>query len=166
MKRKGDYIKRIAPGRAGPSYNELRNIRKQALKRNALSEVPYGKDIALEQYESTLKEIIWACKKKGKKLIFLTQPTLWDKEMVGELELLLWEHVDTNSAFTPEILSELMDEYNQVLISVCQEENVICIDLASMLPKDSTVMYDDCHFNVNGCEILSNILVEKLKEYI
>ena len=58
-----------------------------------------------------------------------------------------------------------MDKYNVVLTEVCKEEKVDCIDLASMLPKETSIYYDDFHFNINGCrrvaEIVSEYLVRK-----
>ena len=45
-------------------------------------------------------------------------------------------------------------------VRVCREEGVDCIDLASMLPKDTTVFYDHCHFNIEGCRKIAGILLD------
>ena len=52
----------------------------------------------------------------------------------------------------------LVDAYNRAMIEVCRDEGVDCIDLASLLPKDTSVFYDDFHFNIPGCEKIANIL--------
>ncbi|KIX12937.1 hypothetical protein X474_16690 [Dethiosulfatarculus sandiegensis] len=31
-----------------------------------------------------------------------------------------------------------------------KQEKYPCLDLAELLPKDTTVFYDDCHFNEGG----------------
>ena len=91
----------------------------------------------------------------------LTQPTLYQNNLSKELDALLWEHVG-GSAYTTEILEEIMLAYNQTLIEVCKEEGVPYIDIASILPKDKSVFYDDCHFNISGCEMVSEIVFEKI----
>jgi hypothetical protein len=75
--------------------------------------------------------------------------------------VLLWESVD-NSAYTSKVLEEIMSAYNQTLIEVCKEEGIPYIDIASMLPKDTSVFYDDCHFNISGCEMVSEIVFERV----
>ena len=52
----------------------------------------------------------------------------------------------TDGAYPPNILEEIILSFNQSLQKECREQGVICVDLASMLPKDSSVFYDDCHF--------------------
>ena len=56
-----------------------------------------------------------------------------------------------------------MGMYNETLLTVCRNRRIECIDLESSLPKDTTVFYDDVHFNVSGsrkvAEIVSNYLL-------
>jgi len=35
-------------------------------------------------------------------------------------------------------------------LRICQERRVECLDLAPLLEKDTTVFYDDVHFNESG----------------
>jgi hypothetical protein len=62
--------------------------------------------------------------------------------------------------FTSAVMCSVMNRYNQATIDVCREENVDCIDLAGMLPKDTTIFYDHCHFNISGCERVAEILAD------
>jgi hypothetical protein len=61
----------------------------------------------------------------------------------------------------------MMERYNQALRDVCSVDKVDSIDLARLLAKDTSVFYDDCHFNVQGCEtvatIVARFLVQKLE---
>ena len=68
----------------------------------------------------------------------------------------------TDGAYPPNILEEIILSFNQSLQKECCEQGVICVDLASMLPKDSSVFYDDCHFNISGCEKVATILCDAL----
>ena len=36
------------------------------------------------------------------------------------------------------------------MLDVCREEGVDCLDLAALIPKDTSAFYDDCHFNIAG----------------
>ena len=40
-----------------------------------------------------------------------------------------------------------------------------CIDLAKTLPKDTTVFYDDVHFNENGAHQMVQIVADYLLHY-
>ena len=116
-------------------------------------------DEALARYRQTLIDIIRLCRKRNQQILFLTQPTLYQKQMPEDLRALLWQHCD-DGAYTPEVLENLLDRLNETLVSVCQEENVPLVDLAAELPKDTTVFYDDCHFNTSGSLRVAEIIAE------
>jgi len=54
----------------------------------------------------------------------------------------------------------MIDAFNRTLIKVAQENAVDYIDLAAMLPKDTSTFYDDVHFNLAGCDKVSTIVAE------
>jgi len=56
------------------------------------------------------------------------------------------------------VLNILMKKYNDIVRTVCQENNVQCIDLTKHLPSNTNVFYDDCHFNENGAEMVAEIV--------
>ena len=65
-------------------------------------------------------------------------------------------------------MSKGIESYNDTLLEICSDRQVECINLASRLEKDTTVFYDDCHFNESGArkvsEVLSNsLLSQRLK---
>jgi hypothetical protein len=78
---------------------------------------------------------------------------------------LLWEYTD-DGAYSPEALASLMQAYNQTMISVCQDHRVDCLDLASLLPKDTSVFYDDAHLNTSGCEQVARIVSDHLSQLL
>ena len=95
----------------------------------------------------------------------MTQPTLWHENMSLDLQGLLWQSA-LRGSYTPKILAKMMDDYNNVMLDVCEEKKVYCLDLAKILPKNRSVFYDDCHFNNSGCQKIANILSEYLYEKI
>jgi len=54
--------------------------------------------------------------------------------------------------------------YNKATLRVCEERGIHCLDLASALPKDDSVFYDDVHFNESGAGKIANILAQYLLE--
>lgn len=165
-------LRRLAPAgeiqdAKGQWYTEVRRKRQEALKRNPQREVPEeALGQALLTYRRDLRQIIRTCRKNQQQLVMMTQPTMYRKDLPEDLERLLWASSDTGAA-TAEVLEQVMAACNQTMIEVCQAEGVDCIDLAAMLPKDTSTFYDDAHFNISGCERVANIVcdffVAKLK---
>jgi len=99
--------------------------------------------------------------------IFMTQPAMWKPDLPKELsDLLLFGGVGPSHResgheyYSVEALFEGMRMYNETLIAICRARNVECVDLASLLPQDTTVFYDDCHFNDSGSRRVATILAE------
>ncbi len=140
-------------------YSEKRKVRQAKLARNTITEIPEGCEDALDRYRVDLFDMIAACRERGVKLVLMTQPTLYKHNLSPELDRLLWAY-SFDGAYTPGILSELMDKYNQTMREVCEDEDVDLIDLAAILPQDTTVFYDDCHFNISGCEKIASVVLD------
>ena len=124
---------------------------------------------ALEEYSRNLNAIIDLAEVRHTRTIFVTQPTMWKPGLPKELsDLLLFGGVGRyhresgHEYYSVEALSEGMSMYNEKLMGVCRSRNVECVDLASYLPADTTVFYDDCHFNESGSEKVATIIAEYL----
>jgi len=123
----------------------------------------------LREYESNIKQIIAVARENKKKLLFLTQPTIWKESMTEYEKSIIWfgwigRYQTDNSGryYSVSALRRGMDAYNETLIHVCQAYKVDCLDLAAILPKDTTIFYDDCHFNEHGAEVVSKELTRHL----
>ncbi len=68
--------------------------------------------------------------------------------------------------YVPEVLAEGMREYNQVLLEVCAEEKLRCVDLANLLPQSFDYMHDDVHFSEAGARKVAEILAGELAEVV
>jgi hypothetical protein len=62
------------------------------------------------------------------------------------------------SYYSSEALATGMQKYNDTLLNICQERHLECVDLSSILVKDTTVFYDDAHFNESGARKVSIVL--------
>ena len=149
---------------AGEWYAAARKLRQTTLRNSPRDTLPADMDAALDRYRTNLEKIIELSEELGKTVVFVTQPTLYEEEMPRENSELIWGGVNQKLgfAYTDRILARLMQAYNDVLLETCAAHDVECIDLATTLPKDTSVFYDDCHFNISGCEKVASALAEHL----
>jgi hypothetical protein len=71
----------------GKNIQRWRKDRQESLeKRN----YPPDLNLALEEYSNNLKEIIKIVKEKKRKIIFLTQPTMWRTGLEKDIQNLFW----------------------------------------------------------------------------
>ena len=54
----------------------------------------------------------------------------------------------------------MMEKYNQRTLEVCTKTNMPIYDLASVMGADTSVFYDDCHFNDTGARKMSNAIAD------
>ncbi|WP_299887496.1 GDSL-type esterase/lipase family protein [uncultured Lacinutrix sp.] len=117
----------------------------------------------LNHYENNLKKIIREAQKRDISVIFITQPTLWQKNLSDKYKTLLAAraHYNKTPLYTGEALNKIMTIFNKRLIKVCIQTNTEYIDL--QLPKNQTIFYDDMHFNESGAEIVAEKVYQFLK---
>jgi lysophospholipase L1-like esterase len=126
---------------------------------------------ALEEYAGNVNRIIDIAREKSVRLIFMTQPTMWRPGLPQDLEALLWlggigdfQKESGRPYYSAAALDNGMKAYNDTLLRVCRERRAECFDLASGLEKDTTVFYDDVHFNESGARKVAEALSEYLHE--
>jgi lysophospholipase L1-like esterase len=114
--------------------------------------------IGLAEYRHRLEDIANECHRLGVRCLFITQPSIWRADLPPQAQsLLLFGWV--GPPFQPSghvSLSDLergLTSYNQVTMQVWQNSHVECLDLASALPKDTSVFYDDVHFTEQGARL-------------
>jgi len=152
----------ILQDQAGLVYRDLRAKRKEMLERKTFTSPPADLPAGLAQYKTDLERLVMLCQKRNQKLLLLTHPSLYQTNMPARLSSLLWEYTD-DGAYSPEVMAQMMDQYNSVMKSVCREQHVELIDMAALVPKDTTALYDDVHLNIGGCRQVAEILAEYFK---
>lgn len=125
----------------------------------------------LSVYRQNLLTIADLAAQKSVKLVFLTQPTLWKKDATAEEKALFWmggvgqfQREPGHDYYSPGALADAMARFNQTLLDVCKERSLDCIDLAEMVPRDTSIFYDDCHFGTRGADLIANRIAEHLKK--
>ncbi len=127
---------------------------------------------ALGEYAKNINGMIDIAQEKSTRLIFMTQPAMWKPGLPQNLEALLWlggigdfQKESGKSYYSAAALEKGMKAYNDTLVRICRERQVECLDLAAMLEKDTTVFYDDVHFNEGGArkvaETLSRYMLDR-----
>ena len=151
----------------GLLYRKMREWRFYATKIDTLPDIKTGLTI----FHKNLKEIVKLVYEinPNAHIIFMTQPVLWNKNLPQFYEKILWMGYTKKGIlginkkyFSSAALYSGMQKYNNKLKKFCSIHNLTLIDLDSMLPKDTSIFYDDCHFNENGSKITATIL----KNYI
>lgn len=124
----------------------------------------------LATYRANLTTYVNLVRARGSKLLLITQPALWRPDLSAEDQKRLWmggrgdyQKQEGMPYFSVRVLSEAMDRFNEVTRSVCKEMNVECLDLATMIPKDSDHFYDDCHFGDAMSKQIAEIVAEAIR---
>ena len=158
---------RLIQDNVGAVYNDWRRNRRLAKKYNTMPHLA----MHLSNYKSSLNNFVDVATQAGMRTIFMTQPTMWRTNLSSDEDKLMWfgwggsNQVNSTRYYSIEVMMSTMSEFNRVLLEVCSERDVECIDLAMLVEKDTSTFYDDCHFNVSGsrktAEILLNYLAGK-----
>ena len=157
---------RGAQDEAGAIYNEWRRNRREAGR--IIRALP-DMTSALDEYARNIKEVATLAKARSVRLILVTQPTLWRPGLPPDLDALLWfggvgdfQARPGHPYYSVEALAEGIKRYNDVVLQACATEHLECIDLSS-LAKDTSVFYDDVHFNEAGARQVAGIVANHLK---
>jgi len=126
-----------------------RENRRQALQRKTIHEISPKLSLGCAVYAATLKKIIYLCRSRQQTIVLMTQPSIYRGDLPEDLQGLLWNNQHA-SAFSVDALETMMAAFNRTMLDVCREEGVDCLDLAALIPKDTSAFYDDCHFNIAG----------------
>jgi hypothetical protein len=126
---------------------------------------------ALATYRKNLNTFIDVLGSRKVRVILMTQPTLWRADLPAKDQKLLWMGGKGNFQakqglpyYSVSALAEGMVKFNDVMLSVCKERSVDCVDLATMIPKDTDHFYDDCHFGFKTSEKMADIVAEAVKK--
>lgn len=127
-------------------------------------------DAPIVEYRRNLNAMADLAAAAGARLVLVTQPSAWREGMSDGEEHQLWlgliatEGAAAAPYFTTRALSRAMARYNGTLLDVCRERKLDCVDAATLLPHDTSAMYDDIHFNEQGSRLLARVLAEHFRK--
>lgn len=152
---------------AGRNYVRWRSERRNAAR---IRETMPDLTTALAEYSRNVGRLIDLARERGVRPIFLTQPTLWRDDLPRDLTALLWvgrvgpEDGGGHEYYSVAVLAAEMKAYNDMLLKTCRVRQVECFDLASRVPRDGSVFYDDDHYNENGSRLVAELIHGFLRE--
>jgi lysophospholipase L1-like esterase len=122
----------------------------------------------LSEYRGRIRRLGDACATLQVRCLFLTQPTIWRKDLTKAETDLTWfgwvgPQDDPKGYVSIEQLADAMSRYNGALLETCAQERLECMDLAAVVPKDTSALFDDCHFNENGARLVAARVAEYLR---
>ncbi len=142
------------------NYKNLVRLRKS----NPLSPSPPQTNIAA--FDTNLRTIIGICRANNIDLVMLTQPTTWNSRLDPGVAAWHWMNCCNEVSFREADMDRALEQYNDVTRRLASEFKISLVDLGRALPKSSEIMYDDCHFNLNGARIAAECIAGLLNQDI
>jgi hypothetical protein len=107
------------------------------------------------------------CRTLKVRCLFLTQPSHWRSDLTPVEEQSLWQGLvgpwnDHGGYVAAGDLEKAMNAYNRTLLDLCQQDGLECFDLASVIPKNSSVFFDDIHYTEAGADLVADRLLDYL----
>jgi lysophospholipase L1-like esterase len=120
---------------------------------------------SLDEYSDNVREIIRLGRASGTRIIFMTQPSLWEDTDYwrGIQESYYWEERE-DSRLSAATVWRMLEIFNSELLSICSSEGIPCLDLASMVPHSPEYFYDGMHFTEAGARLVSDLLADFMIE--
>ncbi len=125
-------------------------------------------------FRRTLEDMVSLARRFDTRLIILTQPALWDAA-TSDHELLHamhagglgppggWQEGKTKF-YTPSVLAAALNELNSLTKLVCRETAAECVDLASVMPGNLEMFYDDVHSTAKGSKFIAETVLASILE--
>lgn len=143
-------------------FSNIHKEKTDAVKKGRILEK--YKETYLKDYESRLETLIDISRRNGVEPVFITQAALYGNAVddVTGVNLGTLQVGDKSGGFSWEIL----EAYNDVTRKVSMRDGVLCIDLASEMPKSSAYYYDFYHFNNMGADKAADIIYRHLYPFL
>jgi lysophospholipase L1-like esterase len=113
------------------------------------------------EYRDRIRRLAAECRRRGKRCVFMSQPSLWRADLEAGEEASLWlgwiGSVDSPRGYASSAdLERAMHAFNDVLLKTARSEGVEAFDLAAAIPRTSQVFFDDTHYTAYGAELVAD----------
>jgi lysophospholipase L1-like esterase len=122
------------------------------------------RDHYLKPYAQRLKRLIDEAREQGIEPVLISQPMVYGNviDPVSGADL---ARVDVGG-INGKAVWEILQLYNEVLRQVASQNQVLFIDLGAEMPKSSRYFYDTFHYTNEGCQLVANIIDERLAPFL
>jgi lysophospholipase L1-like esterase len=149
----------------GHSEVDLTATRHLALAEDVVAATVEGASRALPAYAARLRDIASVTRQNGIDPVFITQPALFG-DVIDPATGVDLATVQVSGRGNGHLEWRLLEAVNDVTRSVSRDEQVLLIDLARALPKDSRYFYDFLHFTNEGSQQVGAIVATELLPYL
>lgn len=125
----------------------------------------------IDEFRRNMTLIIALLRERGTEPVLITQPSMWRNDLTSEENALLWlgsadgwpPNKEGGPYYAVGAMDAMLALYNDALRDIARDEKAALIDLASLVPRDATVFYDDVHFNEGGAERAARAIADALR---
>ena len=124
---------------------------------------------ALADYRRTLNVLADEAARLKVPLVLVTQPAVWGPDLAAATVRTLWmggtddfQDHPGESYFAVPALARALDGYNRVVLDVCRDRGLTCVDLAAAMSRDTSLFYDDAHFDEAGARRAADVVAAAL----
>jgi hypothetical protein len=137
---------------------EVTTDRKQVIKQ-------LHRENYLKPFGERIQELIALSRKHGMEPVFLTQPVLYGR-VVDDLTGINLATLRVTDDMNGDIGWEVLELYNDVVRQRGREADVLVIDLAREMPKNSVYYYDLMHYTNAGAALVADIVAAQLTPFL
>ena len=119
----------------------------------------------LPGFGERIQELIKLSRAHGMEPVFLTQPVLYGP-VVDDLTGINLAALRVSGDMNGDLGWEVLELYNDVVRQRGKEANVLVIDLAREMPKNSAYYYDLMHYTNAGAELVADIAAARLTPFL
>ncbi len=122
-------------------------------------------DMILGSFRKRLNELIELCTKYNIQPLLITQPSIFGDGTLGGGDPAIDFHV-FKTRENGQLFWMKLELYNNITKEVAREKQVPCIDLATLMPKDTLYYYDIVHYTNEGAQKVACIIYDGMKNYL
>lgn len=117
------------------------------------------------EYAKRLERLIETARANDIEPVFITQPALYGSG-IDHMSNLNLESIEVREQTSGRHMWKILEVYNDITRGVGVENDVLVIDLAQAMPKDSHLYYDFVHYTNEGAEKVADIMYKSLCPYL
>jgi len=127
-------------------------------------ELALHKGTHTDRYRSRLEELVQRTRDAGGEPVLVTQPALYGRGIDPATGIRLDDLETPRQGLPGHVEWQVLELYNDVTRSVANDYNLLLVDLAVLLPKDSAYYFDWIHYSNAGAERVAEIMAEELRK--
>jgi lysophospholipase L1-like esterase len=122
-------------------------------------------DDPVRRYTDRLLAIVQLCRKNGIEPVFTTQPVLYGDGIDPATGVDL-STIQVQGTANGRLWWRVLERYNDAMRRVASDRDVLLVDAAAEMPKDSRLYYDLMHFTNEGAARLGEVVANRLEPYL